>query len=413
MVILSSLSIWAALQGRGPFHQLFQPVNTVSLQLFLIFAAVPFMVLAAVVEERKLAQEELSSDEEKLRLLLESAAEAIYGIDLEGRCTFCNPTCLRLLGYGSADALFGKEMHSLIHHNRAGEQALGDAECSIFHAFRAGEGVHSENMVLWRADGTDFPAEYWSHPMRKGNDVVGAVIAFIDITKRKITEQALAGVSRRLIEAQEQERARIARELHDDVVQRLALSTLELAQVQQSLFGGTSEHYQRIAALRQRIADISNDVQNMSHQLHPSKLEYLGLAVATQGFCREFAEQQKMKVDLESHDVPTRLPQEISLCLFRVLQEALQNAAKHSGVRHFGVRLWGESGEIHLTVVDSGVGFDLDSASRNKGLGLTSMQERARLVNGTFDIESKRTGGTTIHVRVPLQAEQNSFSQAS
>ena len=413
MIIVSSLSIWAALQGRGPFPHLISQIDVLSLQLFLIFAAVPFMVLAAVVEERKLAQEELRTDEEKLRLLLESAAEAIYGIDMEGRCTFCNPTCLRLLGYESTYDLLGKNMHDLIHHGCPDEPSSETEECSIFQAFRTGTGVHSDDVVLRRADGTSFPAEYWSHPQRKDQDVVGAVIAFTDITERKLTEEALAGVSRKLIEAQDQERTRIARELHDDIAQRLALSAVELAQVQQGLDGGTSEQRRRIATLRQRLADITTDVQTMSHQLHSSKLEYLGLVVTTKGFCREFAEQQSMKIDFESWDVPTPVPQEISLCLFRVLQEALHNAARHSGVNQFGVQLWGDTNGIHLTVVDSGAGFDLDAVNQHKGLGLTSMQERVKLVNGTFGIESKRMSGTTIHVCVPVESAKSSYSQVS
>ena len=413
MIIVASLSIWAALHGRGPFSHLISQVHVLSIQLFLIFAAVPFMVLAAVVEERKLDQEELRTDEEKLRLLLESAAEAIYGIDLEGRCTFCNPTCLRLLGYSSPDELLGKDMHSLIHHSGSNEHLMKTEECAIFQAFRAGEGGHTDKMVLCRADGTRFPAEYSSHPQRKGADIIGAVIAFSDITERKRTEEALAGVSRKLIEAQEQERTRIARELHDDVAQRLALSVVELAQTQQSLHGGTPEHHQRVAAVRQRIADISVDVQTISHQLHSSKLEYLGLAVAAKGFCREFAEQHKLQIEFQSGDVPAQLPQEISLCLFRVLQEALHNAAKHSGVTHFEVQLWGDTDGIHLTVMDSGAGFDLDAVTQHKGLGLTSMQERVKLVNGTLAIETKPRYGTTVDVCIPLEVEKSSYFHVS
>ena len=401
--IVASLSIWAALHGHGPFSGLVPLIDPLSLQLFLIFTALPFMLLAAVVEERKLAQEELRTDEEKLRLLLESAAEAICGIDLEGRCTFCNPTCIRLLGYGSADELLGMDMHLLIHHSRPNECLSGSGGCSVFQAFQMRERFHSENVVLWKADGTSFPAEYWCHPQRKGDDVVGAVIAFTDITERKRTQEVLAGVGRKLIEAQDQERARIARELHDDIAQRLALLAIELAQVQQGVQDGTSEERRRIATVRQNVADISTDIQTMSHHLHSSKLEYLGLVVTARGFCQEFSERQKMKIDFESRDVPTRLPQEISLCLFRVLQEALHNAAKHSGVNHFEVQLWGAADGIHLTVVDSGAGFELGAVSQKReGLGLTSMQERVKLVNGTFEIESKAMCGTTVHACVPF-----------
>ena len=120
-------------------------------------------------------------------------------------------------------------------------------------------------------------------------------------------------------------------------------------------------------------------------------------------WCKEFSERQKMEVEFKSHDVPSALPREISMCLFRVLQEGLHNAAKHSGVKRTEVQLWGEAGEVQLVVRDSGKGFDLDAALQGTGLGLTSMQERVRLVGGTIAIRSKpKGGGNTIHVRIPL-----------
>ncbi len=155
--------------------------------------------------------------------------------------------------------------------------------------------------------------------------------------------------------------------------------------------------------LQKRTSEIATDIQSLSHELHSSKLEYLGIAAAMRGFCREFGEQQKVEIDFQIHDLPSPLSPDISLCFFRVLQEALHNSAKHSGVRHFEVRLWGTSDEIHLTVRDSGVGFDREAAKKSRGLGLISMEERLKLVNGTFSIESQPKRGTTIHARVPLR----------
>ena len=143
------------------------------------------------ISERKRAEQELRDSEDKLRLLLESTAEAIYGIDLHGCCTFCNPACLRLLGYQHADQLLGKNMHDLIHHSLPDGSKFPVEECRIFRAFKKGEGTHVDDEVLWKADGTSFPAEYWSYPQRKGQEVVGAVVAFIDISKRKRAEEEL------------------------------------------------------------------------------------------------------------------------------------------------------------------------------------------------------------------------------
>jgi signal transduction histidine kinase len=159
------------------------------------------------------------------------------------------------------------------------------------------------------------------------------------------------------------------------------------------------------------MAELSNDVQAMSHDLHSSKLEYLGVVAGMKSWCKEFGERQKMQIDF-SHDVQSTLSPELGLCLFRVLQEALHNATKHSGVKRVEVQLHDESGEIHLIIRDSGTGFDVDAALQGKGLGLTSMRERVRLVNGTIAIDSNAMGGATIHVRVPFESEQGAQSTA-
>ena len=233
--------------------------------------------------------------------------------------------------------------------------------------------------------------------------VIGMVA---DITDLKRAEEALSGLSQKLIKAQEQERARIARELHDDIAQRLALLALELQKLQQSLPHSASEHRTFVDALYKRATEISADVQSMSHELHSSKLEYLGIVAAMKSFCRELSDRQKVEIDFKSDGVSTRLSPDISLCLFRVLQEALHNSVKHSGVRHFDVQLREDSREIRLDVNDSGQGFEIETAIQSHGLGLISMQERVRLVNGTIAIESKPMQGTAIRVRVPVRSEE-------
>jgi len=232
-----------------------------------------------------------------------------------------------------------------------------------------------------------------------------------DITERKLAEVALANVSHRLIEAQEQERTRIARELHDDFAQRLALLAVELEQLHQDP-PNLLEVIRRVGELQKQTSEIAIDIQALSHELHSAKLQYLGIATAMRSFCQEFGEQTKVKIDFRSHDLPAPLSPDISLCLFRVLQEALHNSAKHSGVRHVEVQLWGASDEVHLTVGDSGAGFDSEAAKRTQGLGLISMEERLKLVEGTLSIESQPRRGTTIHARVPLSSGTHSMRAA-
>jgi PAS domain S-box-containing protein len=356
------------------------------------------------ITERKRVEEALRESEDKLRLILDSTAEAIYGSDLEGRCTFCNPACLRTLGYERVDELLGRDMHHLIHRTRGDGTLIPVEECRIFRATRTGVGAHVDDEVLWRANGTSFPAEYWCHPQWKGQEVVGVVVAFVDITQRRLADAALASVSGKLIEAQEQERGRIARELHDDIGQRLALLAISLAQLQQP-FPDSSELSRRISELHNHTSEIAIDIQSLSHELHSSRLQYLGIVAALRGFCQEFSEQQKVHIDFESHDLPIPLSPDTSLCFFRVLQEALHNSAKHSGVQHFEVRLWATPDEIHLTVSDSGAGFDIEAAKASRGLGLISMEERVKLLKGTLAIDSQLQRGTTIHARVPLGSD--------
>jgi len=310
------------------------------------------------------------------------------------------------------DEVLGKNMHDLIHHSRADGAVFPAEECRIHAAMRTGEGYHADDEVFWRADRTSFPAEYWSYPQRRGNEVVGAVVTFIDITERKLAEASLATVSRRLIEAQEQERTRIGRELHDDVGQRLALLAVELRQLQTDSLT-LNDVRSRVGELHKQASAIAADIQSLSHELHSAKLQYLGIASAMSGFCQEFSQQQRVEIQFHVRDLPTTpLSAETSLSLFRVLQEALHNAAKHSGTRHFEVRLWAATDEVHLTVKDFGAGFDLETAKISRGLGLISMEERLKLVNGTLSIESLVDRGTTIHACVPLGSARESMRAA-
>jgi PAS domain S-box-containing protein len=260
----------------------------------------------------------------------------------------------------------------------------------------------------WEIRGTVRWARWEVRPWRNADGTVGGILIFAeDITRRKQLEEEVLGMSQKLIESQEQERARIGRELHDDINQRLAMLSLELEQLQEN----PSEIEPRVKELRRQIAEVSNDVQAMSHDLHSSKLEYLGAVAGIKSWCKEFSERQRMEIDFKN-EVSSTLPFEVGLCLFRVIQEALHNAQKHSGVKRIEVQLREDSGEIHLVVSDLGRGFDLETAMQGRGLGLTSMRERVRLVNGTIAIESKPMGGTTIHVRIPLESKHAAKREA-
>ncbi len=238
------------------------------------------------------------------------------------------------------------------------------------------------------------------------------IITGVDITERKLAEEAVEKMSRRLIEAQEQERSRIARELHDDIGQRLALVCNGLEQLQRSASGSPAKILGQMGELRSETSQIATDLQSLSHELHSSKLELLGAAIAMKGFCREYAEQQRVEIKCEMRDLPSDLSPDIALCLFRVLQEALRNAIKHSGGKRFEVQSWGTTDEVHLTISDSGSGFELAAARDSRGLGLVSMEERLNLLKGTLSIDSQPNRGTAIHARVPIDSGNHSARTA-
>ena len=230
----------------------------------------------------------------------------------------------------------------------------------------------------------------------------GYVGSCLDITDNKVAELAVTTVSGRLIEAQEQERSRLARELHDDINQRLALLAIQLEQLRLNPPNPRKELAKRIDDLQQTALEISRDVQALSHQLHSSKLDFLGLVPAFSSFCREFSQQKKVAVHFTHTDIPHTVPRDISLCLFRVLQEASHNVVKHSGAERFDVDLRGGADRACLTIRDAGRGFDLPDAIMTRGLGLVSMRERLNLVGGTLSIRSKPARGTEIFAEVPL-----------
>jgi signal transduction histidine kinase len=225
------------------------------------------------------------------------------------------------------------------------------------------------------------------------------------MTDGRRTHASLRLVGARLIEAQEQERARIGRDLHDDIAQRLGLVAAEIQQFQSEAPKSSGELRTRTDKLHGDIVQISQIVHTLSRELHVARLTYIGLVATARGLCREVGERHNIEVDFNHDRFPDSVPSERSLCVFRVLQEALHNAVKHSGARRVEVQLRKAGDEIHLTVRDSGKGFDPRTVMKEAGLGLTNMQERLKLLDGELFIVSDPQRGTTIHARVPFNSE--------
>jgi PAS domain S-box-containing protein len=401
IIMVAFLSIWGAVHGHGPFLGRGTIGDVMSLQLFLLFAATPFMFLAALVEERKRAEESLRKSEEKFRSVFRDAGVGMVMVSPEGALLAANRSFCDCLGYTEQELLsqtvqsvtLPEDWPALSERLRAAllEGGLERFEIRCLH--KTGRIVYTESS-----------ATLIRSPEGSPHYFVGEVL---DITKRKEAEEVLSDIRRKLIEAQDQERTRIARELHDDIGQRLALLVVELDQIRHNDSALPSDVISRVRELQEQATELTTDIQTMSHTLHSSKIELLGIVAAMRAACKEFGQHHKMEINFQSRDFDAPLPSEISLGLFRVLQEALQNAGKHSGVKHVEVRLRRTHNEIHFLVQDSGKGFDLNAAMKGPGLGLTNMRERVRVLNGTIIITSKPMGGTTIHVRIPFTSENN------
>jgi signal transduction histidine kinase len=233
----------------------------------------------------------------------------------------------------------------------------------------------------------------------------GYIGSCVDVTDRKLSEQSLEELSGRLITAQEEERTRIARELHDDFSQRLALQGIGLAQLWKKLPESEMEERAKVQDLLKRNQEISSDMHTLSHQLHSSKLEHVGLAPALMGLCEELSAKFQIHIEFTERGVGSKIPKDVALCLFRVAQEALGNVVKHSQAKQAQVELSGTNNAIRLRTVDAGVGFDPDVRSAHAGIGLVSMRERLRLVRGTLSIRSAPRRGTEILAVLPLSAD--------
>jgi PAS domain S-box-containing protein len=358
--------------------------------------------IVADITERRRAELALRESEERFRLVANTAPVMIWMSGPDKLCDYFNQPWLEFTGRSLEEEL-GNGWAEGVH-----PEDFATCLDTYLRAFDRRQNFRMEYR-LRRYDGEyRWVSDIGVPRFNPDGSFAGYIGSCIDISERKLGEEALSSVSRKLIEAHEEERTRIARELHDDINQRLALLEIELEELGLSPSDSGAEISRRAIGMRKRVSEIGIDIQAISHRLHSSKLEYLGIVAAVESFCKELTDRQKVEINFTHDLVPASLPQDISLSLFRILQEALRNAVKHSGVREFEVNLHGNLYEIQLTVHDAGVGFDLIATMTNPGLGLISMQERVRLVKGAITIVSNPGSGTTIQVTVPLNSGSKS-----
>jgi PAS domain S-box-containing protein len=334
----------------------------------------------------------------RLAAIVDSSDDAIVVKNLDGLIQSWNPAAEHIFGFTAAEAI-GQPVTMLIPWERREE------ENQILEKVKHGEQVHLETIRVTKT-GKRIDAFVTVTPlMDAAGRLVGATKLLRDISDQKRAHEALSRLSRKLIAAQEEERARIARELHDDIAQRLAVLAIGLTRIAEGS-PGSLEVSSRAIELERLAVEIATDVQALSHKLHSSKIALLGMAASVRLFCDEFSKQQKVRIAFETNDLTSQLPSAVSLTLFRILQEALHNSVKHGEARHCGVRLWETDGWIHLVVEDDGAGFDVEATKRGHGIGLISMEERISLVDGVLSIRSQPQYGTNIYARVPLVQDE-------
>jgi PAS domain S-box-containing protein len=345
-------------------------------------------------------QEMWSKSDERLRLLMETANILPWEADAESwQFTFVGDQSLKMLGYPVEQwyetdfwpsHLHPDDLEHAISYCLAQSQILDNYEFEYRMVALDGRIVWIHDLVsVVRVNG-------------KPKTISGFMI---DVTERRRTEEALRDLSGRLISAQEEERRRVARELHDDLNQRMALLSIGLQQLAQKIPQRQTNLRQRVLEIQTKAQEISTDIHRLSYQLHPSKLDHLGLATALASFCDELAVSHDFNIEFRQKGFPSVIPKDITLCIFRIAQESLRNVIKHSGTQHAKVFLEKTDRALHLSVSDSGCGFDPESDKTRRGLGLISMAERLRLVGGEISIHSQPSSGTLINVTVPLNQQ--------
>lgn len=374
----------------------------------------------------------------QLGLLLESTGEGIFGIDLDGHCMFINRAGARLLGYEPGEVL-GRNMHELTHHSHADGSPYPDADCPIFNAFRSGLSCRIDSEVFWRGDGSSFPVEYSSHPILDDGQVRGAVITFVDITERKraadALQQANAELERRVEErtralsaalaqqrelaayshtVREEERTRIAREVHDELGSLLVALKLDVNWMDKRLAEQAARVPQEAQAMRERMRSkcqnmsrlIENAVSNVGRiitDLRPSILDHQGLWAALEWQAQDFVASAELALDWDLQVAGAPVPDDtVAIAVFRIFQEMLSNVGRHARAERVAVRIRWDGACLHVAVQDDGVGAPAEAFDAPTAYGVMGMRERARHHGGRLRITSAPGRGSTFTLELPL-----------
>lgn len=359
---------------------------------------VGFSKIARDITDRKRAEQLLRESEARFRLVANSAPVLIWMSGTDKLCNFFNQGWLHFTGRSIEDEL-GEGWASGVHPDDL-EHRLG----AYSGAFDARVDFEMEYR-LRRFDGEyRWIVDYGVPRFESDGTFCGYIGSCVDITERKLSAESLQALTGRLIHVQEEERARIAMELHDDFGQRLALQCIDIEQLRKKLPELAVEDRTRLLNMLKRTKTMSADMRSLSHELHSSRLEFVGLVPAVRGLCNDIEEKYNVQVHFTESPFPFNLTKDVALCLFRVTQEALGNVVKHSEANSARVELGENANGVSLRITDEGKGFNADGTNPGPGIGLVGMAERLRLVGGRLLIRSELLRGTEILAEVPLHA---------
>lgn len=357
--------------------------------------------LVAEITDRIQTEQALRLSEGRLVGILDIAEDAIIVIEEDRSIALFNKGAAKLFGY-EADEVLGQSIDLLLPERFRSAHAQ-HIDAFALAAEPARRMAQRREVFGLKKDGTEFPAEASISKLTVGQRTTFTVI-LRDVTDRLRSEQQLQSLTTQLMTAQDEERRRISRELHDDINQRLALLAIEMGRLETSLAGAAEPAQATLQSLAQRLAAISDDVRRMAYRYHPSVLDDLGLPAALKYLADEFSARTAIKTIVVQQEEPTAsLPREIASCLYRIVQESLANVTKHARASRVELELTCDGRAVTLSIRDDGVGFDLDrTRAHHLGLGLINMRERARSVEGWLDIQSRPGQGTHLLVEIPL-----------
>ena len=378
--------------------------------VFAVLLALATLITASVDVRRALRQKDFEQQkreesESALQALFQSAAQGIVIVDKGGRVVMANPAMEKMLDY-SENELIGKSIEVLVPEAARGRH-VAHREGYFGHPQARPMGVGMD-LQARRKDGSTFDAEISLSYIQSAQGTLAVAFAS-DISKRKADENAirhqgeeLRRLAGRMMTAQDDERRRIARDLHDDLSQKLAYLAMDLSKL--ALKPNSEEVQKELLTLRGRAHEASDTVRHISHQLHPSVLDDIGLEAAIEQYCEEFEDRSEIATHFTARDVPDSIPREIASSVYHIFQESLRNVSKHSRAEKVFVTLESAEDVLKLTVKDEGVGLAPEKLQTGRSIGIIGMKERAYLVNGTFSVDSRVGEGTEVTVSVPLAA---------